>query len=109
MKKRKARKPTRIKAKRVRREKLPLPDGFSIGCLVSYYDQGWRIGYFVEVRAAGHEMGIRPILGYKKSAAHNLTWHKVSDVKLAEGSNEESQSGEVSPKVRKRNRRVQVL
>jgi len=92
------------KAKKTRREKIALPDGMVLGDTVMYYDFGWRVGYLMDVRAAGHELGIKPVAAYKKSV-HNLTWHKTGDVKPVEGINAVGPR-EVSSKVRKRNRRV---
>lgn len=76
------------KSKAKRRETIPLPEGFIMGKLITYYDFGWRFGYLKEVRAAGYEVGIKPIAGYKKSA-HNLTWHKVEDCRPVKEVNEE--------------------
>ena len=87
---------------RKKKEKTPLPNGLEIDALVLYYDQGWRAGYLREVK--GRQLGVEPVAAYKKSA-HNLTWHEVSDVKLAEGK-DVKEHREVPKEVRKRNRRV---
>lgn len=58
-----------------------LPEGFSIGGLLSYYSEGWRTGYLSSIN--GTLVKIQPIGGYK-STTPNLLKVKLDDIKAIE-------------------------
>lgn len=47
-----------------------LPNGLSIGCLVRYYDEGWRCGHLEEV--IKNTVWVRPIAAYKSQPGRRV-------------------------------------
>lgn len=63
----------------VKKHILPLPEGVTVGELVRYYFNGWRVGRLVKVE--GNDAGLHAIGTYRHEAAARLKWVHVSDLK----------------------------